>query len=195
MQHLRRMNMQSSGFTLVELMTVIAVFALLAAIALPLIFSSLPTYRLRAAARELVIDFKKAKVEATKRNRSVFVVFTPTAGANTGSYFFCVDRANTGLCENPAAAATNPCSTITNTNDCSLSLPVTLPQGITLTVQDPNNTYGYTNRGLPLDGAGNQIIVAPGAANGVTLSIANRPANYRIALWPNGAVRMDGSAP
>ena len=67
---------RQKGFTLVEVIIVIAIIGILSAIAIPGILDTLPRYRLRAEARELMINFKKAKVEAVKHNRDVVVLFT-----------------------------------------------------------------------------------------------------------------------
>ncbi|MCL1979901.1 MAG: GspH/FimT family pseudopilin, partial [Proteobacteria bacterium] len=93
------MRLPASGFTLVEVMVVIAIFAILAAVALPLIISSLPGYRLRAAARELVIDFKRAKVEAVKRNQNVLLQFTPASAGEGGWYALCADLNKNNTCD------------------------------------------------------------------------------------------------
>ena len=57
------------GFTLIEVIIVVAIIGILSAVAIPAIMHTLPRYRLRAEARELVINFKKAKIEAVKHNR------------------------------------------------------------------------------------------------------------------------------
>ncbi|WP_051553545.1 GspH/FimT family pseudopilin [Desulfobulbus elongatus] len=162
------------GFTLVELMTVIAILSVLAAVAYPLINASLPKYRLRAAARELVIDFKRAKVEAIKRNRNVLIQFTPVAApAVGGSYTLCADDNGNNACD---AGET-------------IISQVAMPKGVRLREPDggsaegnkfPNNTAGYNGRGLPWN---NQL-------GSIIMTTADTSRWYRISLSMSGAVNM-----
>ncbi len=48
--------------------------------------ATIPRYRLRAEARELLINFKKAKIEAVKHNRDAVILFTDAVGSQGGSY-------------------------------------------------------------------------------------------------------------
>ena len=57
-----------SGFTLLELMTVIGVISLLSAVAIPGFLHSLPNYRLRCAIRDLYSNLQLVKLEAIKSN-------------------------------------------------------------------------------------------------------------------------------
>lgn len=63
-----------SGFTLVELLIVIGLITVVAAIAVPNIISWLPDYRLKAAANDLFSNFQKAKLTAVKRNTNCTVI-------------------------------------------------------------------------------------------------------------------------
>ena len=68
----------NSGFTAVELLVVIALIAILAAIAVPNFIGWLPNYRLRAATHDLYSNFQKAKLTAVKRNTNTAVRFDAT---------------------------------------------------------------------------------------------------------------------
>ena len=88
-----------AGFTMVELMIVIVVIAILTAVAVPNIISWLPNYRAKAAARDIILNFQKAKMEAVKRNTDVVIQFTPgayAASGQVGSYQIFVDNADPG---------------------------------------------------------------------------------------------------
>lgn len=83
-----------NGFTLVELMLVIGIGAVLMAVAYPVSITALRSYRLRAEVYEMVVNCKRAKLEAVKSNRNVILAFTPATGDHPGSYQVFVD-ANT----------------------------------------------------------------------------------------------------
>jgi len=57
------------GFTLVELVITIALFAILAAVAVPNYKSFIASQRVKAAAHELLVAAQYARSEAVKRNR------------------------------------------------------------------------------------------------------------------------------
>lgn len=59
-----------SGFTVTELIVIIALLSLLTAVAVPNFLSWLPKYRLRSAARDLFSNLQLAKMEAIKTNRN-----------------------------------------------------------------------------------------------------------------------------
>jgi type IV fimbrial biogenesis protein FimT len=64
-----------SGFTLAELMVVIAIIAITSTIAIPGIIGWLPKYRLSSAAREILSAVEHARLTAVKQNASVGVSF------------------------------------------------------------------------------------------------------------------------
>jgi prepilin-type N-terminal cleavage/methylation domain-containing protein len=70
-----RMNQNSKGFTLTELMMVVAIMGILGLTGVVSVTKVLPGYQLQKAAREMVSNFRKARSMAIKFNRPVSVVF------------------------------------------------------------------------------------------------------------------------
>lgn len=76
----------SSGMTLIELMTVIAVLAIAGAVAVPSFMDWRHGMRLRATANEIRNDFELARMRAVKENTDVTVQFDPAAGRYQVTY-------------------------------------------------------------------------------------------------------------
>jgi prepilin-type N-terminal cleavage/methylation domain-containing protein len=70
-----------AGFTLTELMVVVAIFAIMSAVAMPQLGRAIDAYRLGMAVREMERELQTARVKAVTGNRSVRVLFNcPVAG-------------------------------------------------------------------------------------------------------------------
>lgn len=68
---------QNSGFTLIELMIVVAIIAILAVLAAPSFKDTLQTQRVEGAAEALMAALQNAKAEAIKTNTDMALVFMP----------------------------------------------------------------------------------------------------------------------
>jgi prepilin-type N-terminal cleavage/methylation domain-containing protein len=74
-----------SGFTLAEVMVVIAIIGICSAIAIPNFIGWLPKYRLNSATSDVLGAMQSARLRALKDNASVVILFNP--GADSYSVF------------------------------------------------------------------------------------------------------------
>jgi type IV fimbrial biogenesis protein FimT len=79
-----RARRANGGFTLIELMMVVAILAIMAALAAPSMAKLVADQRLRSAATDLHLALVKARSEAIKRN--VDVTVSPTGGSWTAGW-------------------------------------------------------------------------------------------------------------
>ena len=76
---------KNSGFTLMEMMIVIAIIGITAAIAIPNVISYLPKHRLNGGARDVYSAMQYARLKAVKERTPVSINFNP--GANSFTVF------------------------------------------------------------------------------------------------------------
>lgn len=77
---------EKTGFTLMELMIVVAIIGLLAAISIPMMLN--PEHRVRTVAREIMGDMQGTRMAAIKNNENWAIVFEP----NKLRYLVCSHR-------------------------------------------------------------------------------------------------------
>lgn len=74
---------KSSGFTMIELLIILCLMGIIAAIAMPNFMNWRHNYRLKAAAQDVYSHFQLAKLTAVRRNTFCTVVFNKDGGTYT----------------------------------------------------------------------------------------------------------------
>lgn len=154
-------QIEQKGFTLIEFLIVILIIGIFAVIVFPLISSTLRQYDARAEARELAVQFKKAKLEAVKHYRDVCIDFLNVGGVNSGYRIFVnVDRdTNSPNTYNPGAGDILLVNKTLNPNVQLISTTFT------------NSQARFDPRGLPLQLANQNIVLGSTGSRTYTLSI------------------------
>ena len=153
------------GFTLVELIVIIAVLGLLTTIA-TLSFPKWQTnIRLKATARDVVSNFQFARVEAAKRNSEILVQVT-VGGAGVGDCTVFIDNGQGGG---------NLGDNIPNGGEAIRVLDLPVKVSISSTTISP---YVFNTRGIPEDGG--------------TVQLTNGDRTYDVELKPAGAISLNG---
>jgi prepilin-type N-terminal cleavage/methylation domain-containing protein len=132
------MKKNAGGFTLVELMVVVAIVSILSAIAAPSVMTIRSKYKLRNAGRELLSTMRKARSLALMHHRDVELRFE-----NQTYYLDDATRTN----RNPLPAN---CGSITACYGAGIEIGIPGSSGDPITFT--NNALTFTAMGLPKDG-------------------------------------------
>lgn len=141
---------RTAGFTLVELVTILVVAAILAAVAAPRFFSR-QAFEERGFYDQVLATLRYAQRVAIAERREVCVVLT----ASTVS-----------LSLNPSTTSGAACSAAVNDPGSSTPYAIAVPAGLTL-VLAPAGSFRFNGLGQPVDNAGaplgNQAITLTGS--------------------------------
>jgi type IV fimbrial biogenesis protein FimT len=164
---------KDSGFSLMELMTVIGILDILAAIAIPGFMTWRHNAQLRRAALDVYSNLQKAKVEAARRNTTITVTFS------ANDYVVYVDDGDWNYEAGEEITGPIPWS-----NYAGVSVDTAEGGGDGLSFANPVNGIAFAPNGFPTDNTG-------ALASG-TVFIKNQSDNKSsIVVSPAGNVRID----
>lgn len=106
---------KQTGVTMIELLIVLTIAAILAAIAAPSFTSLINSTRQNSAMSQLVADLNRARGEAIKRNVRVLICIRNSSGTDCGTgtdwqngWLICHDEDQDNACDTTSATNPNP---------------------------------------------------------------------------------------
>ena len=147
-----------SGLTLMELVVVIAILAITAAVGVPKLKDQLSQQRLKSTARDIYAAYQLAKLDAVKDNENVVVLFSPAAylpEGNNGVYqLFADNGAGGGTAGNMVQDGSEPTlMSVTMSNGVSL-ISAAFTDGVATT-----DKVGFDGQGLPAGSFSGVVVV------------------------------------
>ena len=178
-----RTRRKKHGFSLVELIVVIAIFSVLAGIAAPAVSRWVPRHRLKAAARDIVSVMAQAKAEAIRRGEQVTLAFNyqnadnPKLLSGRQLYVMFMDK---GTDSDKTGARNAVC------DDGEEILMQSGPVSDSI-VFTAGTSMSFNNRGLPVGKTGAPI----GGEQTIRLCVAKGETCRTVKVAPGGRVRTE----
>lgn len=132
---------RNKGFTLIEIMIVIVIMGIMAAIATPNLMSYMSRLRLNGAARQVMTDLMLARGKAVSENKRVGVVFT----SNHQYTIFSDNNQNSAIDTGELTVSKNIQAEFADVTLSSNTSPIFLPNGSVLSATNGTVTLSNTS--------------------------------------------------
>ncbi|MDR3090313.1 MAG: GspH/FimT family pseudopilin [Desulfobulbaceae bacterium] len=140
---------RKAGFTLVEVMVTLAVFAIVAAVAVPAISGWRDAFSLKSASQDVYAMLMLAKTEAMKRNRTHTATF--------------ISPSDMLVCAGAAACNTAPPETMVRQETLPSDVRFVAPSGGACAAPLPSGAISFRANSIPVGGQCGSISLAVGA--------------------------------
>lgn len=170
------------GFTLIEMMTVIAIMGILLAIAAPSFTIYFEKYRTKRAGETLAAFLVNAKSESIKRNANVRVVFQSESGGET----WCAGMTTANTCD---CATANSCQLQSDGVDRTVSSADF--RGVILDDPEDGDMFTFTHQRGTVN---NDTIELESADNGYEMRVTVSSTGRIRLCSPNGSHYIGGYA-
>ncbi len=182
--HTKLLN--SKGISLIELMIVVAVVAVLAMGVIPSTIDIGPKARMKSAVRDLKSNLELARMEAAKRNRSVYAQFTPGSCSgsytNSGWYELVIDEDKDGV------ETTDPRIVLFGTEKKAVNrTKYTMKAGTALCLA---SNLRFNSRGFPVDSSGNLLTADQKMSISSRYKAGDEHPQYTITVSTTGNVSV-----
>ncbi len=158
---MNRFRTDARGFTLMELLVIIAVISVAAAVAAPSVSAWMKSAQLDGAAREVYSLFQKARMEAVKRRTKVAICFKEGTGRD-------------GYCEIFVDDSAGEANAFIRQPGETLLASMTMPPGVSLTDPDfgnPSKASGFNSQGRSRSNG--HVILQNDGAKTYTVNLSN----------------------
>jgi prepilin-type N-terminal cleavage/methylation domain-containing protein len=165
---MRQLN--NKGFTLIEVLIVVAIFAIGAAIAIPNIMDMGKSSGVKSDARKLKDQIARARMTAIERNQSIVIVFNQDGDVTTNDYIIFEDRNDNDIYNNATDIIVIEDTLQANVDSTGLSSNT-----------EPKDYLGWDTKGLPASfGVGTQ-----------TITVSSYGRSFDVVVSMMGGARID----